>query len=213
MTQLADSIETEPLSSAQRILNAAHELFFEHGFGAVSTARLAEAANVSKSTIYKYFGDMTGVLEAVVKKEGDSFQIERAAIPEARAAYWQGLYNYGLSLLQLMNRKDIIQFEQMMHEEARHHPELGQRFYKVSFGRSHEDMTTYIAKGIELGFIDKPYPAEQLADHLISMWEGLSLVRTRLAVQEKPFDDPNGQAATVIEVLFGISLVDEIGLS
>lgn len=53
-------------------------------------------------------------------------------------------------------------------------------------------MSVYIAKRIGLGFIDKPYPA------------------TQLAVQEKPFDDSKSQAATVIEVLFGISRAYEL---
>jgi hypothetical protein len=54
-------------------------------------------------------------------------------------------------------------------------------------------MSVYIAKGIRLGFIDKSYPA------------------TQLAVQEKSLDDSKSQAATVIEVLFDISRADEIG--
>ena len=76
-------------------------------------------------------------------------------------------------------------------------------FFKSAYGRAHSELERYIGAGLEMGFITRPYPPEQLADHLLSMWTGLDLVRCRLAVDQKPYDDPATKSATVIEFMFG----------
>ena len=198
----------EVISPEERIIAAGNALFFEFGFSAVSTAKLAEEAGVSKSTIYKYFGDMRGVLRAVVERKGATFFLEVHSIPDTENEYWIGLIDYGENLLTLLNQREVIRFDQMMHEEARRNPGLGMLFYDSAYGRTHEDITAYMSRGKSLGYVNKPAPAAQLADYLICMWEGLAMTRTRLDVQTKPFDNPRSQSIEAIETLFSVSIRD-----
>lgn len=55
-------------SKRQSILKGATTLFLEQGFNAVSMDKIAQAAPVSKATLYKYFASKSDLLAAVIKE-------------------------------------------------------------------------------------------------------------------------------------------------
>ncbi|HET6937238.1 MAG TPA: helix-turn-helix domain-containing protein [Nocardioides sp.] len=55
--------------AAERILDAAGELFAEHGIGAVSMGDVARAAGCSRATLYRYFADRRELQVAYVHRE------------------------------------------------------------------------------------------------------------------------------------------------
>jgi TetR/AcrR family transcriptional regulator, mexJK operon transcriptional repressor len=186
-----------------RIMKAARELFLVHGFSAVSTDKLCKEAGVSKTSLYKYFGDMSGVLSAVVLMQGDVVTVGTTQKPQTEAAFWDSLINYGTNLLTLLNQKQIIEFDRMLHEQSRKHFNVAQSFYDASYGRTHVELTAMIQVGKENGFIKKAQSAEQLADYLFCIWQGLSFVKTRLGLIEKPFADPKVRVLNGLRALFG----------
>jgi AcrR family transcriptional regulator len=204
---LKQGAEPAPPTKA-RILHAARALFFEHGFSAVSTDSLSRAAGVSKASIYKYFGDMHGVLAAVVNHEGDSLSVDVVPVADTSDAFWLALITYGTNLLVLLNQDFCIQLDRMMHEEARKHPELIRIFYDAAYGRGHREMIELIAHGQAKGFIRKAQSADALADNLASMWNGLAFTRTRLGLIDRPYDNPAAWARQCVETLFA----DDMGL-
>jgi len=185
-----------------RIINAARDLFFQHGFSAVSGDQLCKAARVSKTSLYKFFGDMAGVLSAVVINEGDLFDLYVDEVPETEREFWKSLWSYGTRLLSLLNDPFCIQLDRMLHEEARANPALADSFYKNAYGKCHQDITALIALGQERGFLKNAEPAEDLADNLISMWEGLRFVRARLGRNDPPYPDPSSWSRQCLETLF-----------
>lgn len=193
MTDEADRTPTET-----RILDAARALFFTEGFGAVTTDRLCREAAVSKTSLYKYFGDMDGVLAAVVRREGDVFSLRVKAHPETPEAFRAALVAYGTNLLRLLNEPFCIQFDRMMHEQARSRPDVARAFYDAAYGRAHRDVTGLIAEARARGFIDRDAEPAVLADNLISMWEGLAYVRTRLGLQTVTAEDPERRSAQIV---------------
>ena len=62
-----------------RILSSAKKLFFTEGFDRVSVERLTKEASVSKTTLYKYFGNMPGVLKAIAESEADQFDFSASS--------------------------------------------------------------------------------------------------------------------------------------
>lgn len=185
-----------------RILDAARALFFAHGFSAVSTDRLSKEAGVSKTSIYKYFGDMTGVFAAVVRREGDVYQLGFDTLPDTAEAFWKSLISFGDRLLTLLNQSFCIQLDRMLHEEARKQPELVRSFYNLAYGRGQAELSRMIAHGKDKGFVTKPQSASDLADNLLSMWEGLCVVRSRLGISERPFTDPSAWSKQCVQALF-----------
>jgi TetR/AcrR family transcriptional regulator, mexJK operon transcriptional repressor len=185
-----------------RIIHAARTLFFERGFSAISTDTLSRAAGVSKASIYKYFGDMHGVLVAVVGEESDSLSVDVVPMADTRDEFWQALITYGTNLLVLLNQDFCIQLDRMLHEEARAHPELIRIFYNAAYGRGHREVTKLIEHGQSKCFIRKPQAAEALADNLVSMWNGLAFTRTRLGLVNRPYENPTAWAKHCVETLF-----------
>jgi len=76
--------------AAQRILDAAGELFAEHGIGAVAMGDVARAAGCSRATLYRYFADRHELHVAYVHREARrvaglvSADAARAKDPETR---------------------------------------------------------------------------------------------------------------------------------
>lgn len=190
------------LDTEERILVAARKLFIEKGFSGVSGDALCKAARVSKTSLYKYFGDMSGVLIAVVTREGDLFELNVDTKPQTESAFWEELTGYGTRLLNLLNTPFCIQLDRTMHEEARRNPDLAKRFYENAYGRGHDDITALIQHGVDQGFVQSSATASDLADHIISMWEGLRFIRTRLGVSEHPFEDPEAWSKHCVDTLF-----------
>ena len=65
----------------QRLIEVATRLFLERGFEATSIDAVAEAARVSKPTVYGQYGDKRGLFTAVLRRE-----IARWLAPLAAAA-------------------------------------------------------------------------------------------------------------------------------
>lgn len=58
----------ERVQRRSQILDAALAVFLEHGFGNTTIEQLAQAARVSKRTIYSYFGDKAAVFTEMVQR-------------------------------------------------------------------------------------------------------------------------------------------------
>jgi TetR/AcrR family transcriptional repressor of mexJK operon len=189
--------------TAARILDAARELFFTEGFDAVTTDRLCRAASVSKSSLYKHFGDMAGLLAALARREGDVFAVGVDAQPKSPQALRQALVAYGTNLLTLLNQPFCVRFDRVMHEQARKQPAVAEQFYRAAYGRSHAEVAALLAFAQGRGLIAADADPPALADNLLSMWAGLSMVRTRLGLQEQPTTAPAAWAAHCVGVLLG----------
>ena len=69
------------MDNQAKILSSALELFAQHGYDAVGVQRIVAAAEVTKPTLYHYFGSKKGLLLALLEsKFGDLFQALEEAI-------------------------------------------------------------------------------------------------------------------------------------
>ncbi len=59
----------------QTILDAAEEVFAEHGFDGARVDAIAEVAGYNKSLIFQYFGDKLGLYEAVIRRADDQTRV------------------------------------------------------------------------------------------------------------------------------------------
>ncbi|UHA75543.1 TetR/AcrR family transcriptional regulator [Paenibacillus sp. 481] len=64
--------------TADKILEAAIELICEHGYQAVTTKSIAQAAGVSEMTVFRIFGTKKGILEAAIDKYSYSVPMTHA---------------------------------------------------------------------------------------------------------------------------------------
>jgi len=64
----------EPDNPRERLLAAATELFCRKGINAIGVDTIVAKAGVAKSTLYKLFGSKEGLVEAVLKAEGEAWR-------------------------------------------------------------------------------------------------------------------------------------------
>ncbi|WGS17247.1 MULTISPECIES: TetR/AcrR family transcriptional regulator [unclassified Bradyrhizobium] len=115
----------------QRLIEVATRLFLDRGFDATSIDAVAEAARVSKPTVYAQYGDKRGLFAAVLRRE-----IARWLAPLAAAAaemhvdsasdnsVEQRLTDLGRQLLQLNCGDDAIAFSRILTAQAINFPEI-----------------------------------------------------------------------------------------
>lgn len=166
-----------------RILRAAKTLFFREGFDRVSVERLVKEASVSKSTLYKYFGDMPGVLSAVAESEADQFDFDPEAVSQDPEKLKEHLIQLGTALLKVIDKTEKVQFDRLVHEQARHHPKLVSAYYKAIYVRTQEHLARLVHIGQDAGIIRADADASLLADQLLSMWLGLTRTKAILGVK------------------------------
>lgn len=186
---------------ARRILRAARELFFSEGFAGVSTDRLARAAGVSKSTLYKRFGDMAGLLRAVAEAEADHVPLSTAQVPATPEAFAARLTQMGAELIALIEQPDKVRFDRLVLEQARAHPELAKVYYEAIYARTQAQLAAFLREGQAGGVARSDLPPAVLADHLLCMWQGLAGVRSRLGLPDAdpcPAAERSRQAVTTL---------------
>jgi TetR/AcrR family transcriptional repressor of mexJK operon len=180
---------------------AAKELFFCKGFARVSTDDLAQAASVSKATLYRHFEGLNGVLRAVVEAEVESFEQGVPTVVETEGEFIEALISFGSQLLRFLNQPEIIRFSQLMFEEARSHHDLARDFYSCAYGRTQDDLSRLIQQGVDLGCLKSEHSASDLAEQLLGLWEGFGFIRALLGLTSQPFESPEQRSRSCVRIL------------
>ena len=76
------------MDNREKILNCALELFHARGYDAVGVQEIAETAGVTKPTLYYYFGNKRGLLEALLSREYAEFRREVFDGRDEREQIW-----------------------------------------------------------------------------------------------------------------------------
>lgn len=184
-----------------RILLAAKELFFKQGFARVTTDDLAQAASVSKATLYRHFTGLKGVLRAVVEAEVENFEQGVPAVVGTLEELFEALSSFGSALLSFLNQPEIIRFSQLMFEEARSHPDLAGDFYSCAYWRTQDDLSRLIQQGLDQDFLRSELSAADLAEQLLGLWEGFGFIRALLGLTSKPFENPEEWSRLCVRTL------------
>lgn len=190
----------EPAPS-MRILNAARKLFFTEGFADISIERLAREAQVSKSTLYKYFGDMTGVLRAVAEAEADDAAFGGFEVSDDPNIFTDQLIQMGADLLTLIEQPDKLRFDRLVLEQARSHPDLAETYWKAIYARTQGQLADVLQAAQGKGYMRTDLAADVLADQLLSMWQGLAAARLRLSLSPLAGRSPHERSRDAVTTL------------
>lgn len=176
------------VSAELRILNAARDLFFEHGFADVSTDMLAREAAVSKATIYRYFENMTDILRRLTELETAKISGTDQPKIETRDDLQDALTQFGLRLLNFLNLSDTIEFGRVIHEEARKNPDMGQAFFLAAYGKTHDSLTRIIQEAADNGLLALTATPQEISEDLMALFTGSGMKRAMLGVCNVPYD-------------------------
>lgn len=96
----------EPFTERQEaVLDAALALLVAGGEKAITTARIARAANCSKESLYKWFGDRDGILAAMITYQASKVRVPAGsdAVLRPLEAYISDFQSFGVDLLTVLS--------------------------------------------------------------------------------------------------------------
>jgi AcrR family transcriptional regulator len=198
---LAPEIPTDR-TARQRILAAAREQFFVHGFHSVTMDDVADGLGMSKKTIYGHFPSKNALLEAMLLEKFRCIEEELQAITaECSTDFATGLHR----LLACVQRHTQEVRPPFLRDIQRETPEL----FKVVQARRRELIDRYFSKllgeGRREGLIRKDIPVHIIIEILLGAVEAI-INPPRLAELEL---SPKSGVTAIISVILEGALTPE----
>lgn len=117
---------TERNQRREVILNVAVSLLIEHGYARTTMEQIAHGAQVTKRTIYTYFGDKSDVFAAAVER----LHSEVASGTHAGRSP-EALVELAVRIVRTLHAADAIGLHRLVIAEATQFPELAATFYST----------------------------------------------------------------------------------
>jgi AcrR family transcriptional regulator len=136
----------------EALLNAADDLFLQHGFDGVSLDSLVAHVGGSKASIYQYFGCKKGLLVALVQRRHEYFFSENALLTE--------LGTQTLREVLLDTAHKLFAFMRLIVRESQRDPEIARIAYDLGPARGQATMAKILTEAAMRGEIDCPKPYE-----------------------------------------------------
>lgn len=177
---------------AEQVLDAAKRLFIEYGFGATSMDAIAQAAEVSKATVYAHHDSKQALFAATARRECARMVGRMAiapdcedlgAVPDLEAA----LTRIGHSFIDTILSDDMTALLRMVIAEAGRFPEIGQIYYESAPRQTRQSVTRYLEQARARGLVQTP-DCELAASQFLGMLRGDVLVATLLGAQSETRD-------------------------
>lgn len=170
-----------PDAAARRraILDAALEVFAEHGFTGARMEDVARRAGIAKGTLYLYFEDKTALLEGLVHDAADpilgTLEREFAAFEGSTRDFLLLLFQHIRTEAVLSPRRHIIR---LMLAEGERFPGIADFYYREVVSRGLNLLRAINARALERGEISSDaalrFPQLVIAPVLIAaVWDGL----------------------------------------
>lgn len=125
--ELSDYHRQVRAGNRRAILDAAAELFLEVGYDGTSLARVAEAAGVSKATLFKQFPTKSQLFEATVLEAAGMPDVELDDLPAGD--FQAGLIHLGRAYADVLARPRVAGLMRTIIAELPRFPELRERTF------------------------------------------------------------------------------------
>jgi TetR/AcrR family transcriptional repressor of mexJK operon len=158
---------TEPIlgrsaRKRQTILSAGRGLFLSNGYQGTSVDQIAAAAEVSKQTVYKHFGDKQELLLIIVNDALDSTVtpfLTRIAVLGATTDLEPDLVALAADYLRAVLQEPVVQLRRLVVGEANRVPELAARYYEQAPARTLTAFADCIGRLHERGMLHVAEPS------------------------------------------------------
>jgi TetR/AcrR family transcriptional repressor of mexJK operon len=181
---MTESSET-PDSKRQAIMQAATRLFLTNNYRSVSMDKIAQAAPVSKATLYNYFDSKNDLLVAVVHEICASIVQAVTQTLSTTDDIKSNLRKIASTLVDVIYSTGGLAIHRLLLAESHEFPELGQMVYDKGVRPTLEQLETYLQQLNDSGHFSIPAPSFA-ADAFFSLLEGKLHFRCLLGVQPPP---------------------------
>ncbi|WP_414463608.1 TetR/AcrR family transcriptional regulator [Hyphomicrobium sp. DY-1] len=170
------------------IILAASELFVSRGYDGVSMEVIAEAANVSRQTIYNQFESKEALFRAIIDELVDEF-MEPLARASRDANVRETLIAFAEHTLGLLVRRKFVALYRLSLTETDRFPDFCPTVYKAGAQRAQETVAEYLREQAQNGHLELADPFVA-AGHFMALTcrdtelKALFGVESRLSSQE-----------------------------
>ncbi len=116
----------------EAILQAAGDLFMEHGYEAVSLDAVAQRAGVSKATIYARYADKDALFAAVLRQECERAVSLDSFSPDPNQSVRDTLIVLATRFLDLVTGDKAMQMNRVIVAETARAPRMAELFYETA---------------------------------------------------------------------------------
>ena len=137
------------------VLESALQLLVEGGEKALTTAGVARAANCSKESLYKWFGDRDGLLAAVIAHQAGKVRVsaETGASADAKSVE-ERLVTFGADLLTVLAGEPSLALNRLaIGQASKDDNRLGRMLLERGRGRIETQARALLERGRHLGYL------------------------------------------------------------
>lgn len=172
------------------ILEAANKVFLEVGFGAASMDSIANAAQVSKQTVYNHFGSKEDLFAAMVRDSCDKMTLAFAEAAKDGNPE-KTLRTFARHFTDVVFSKEKLAMHRILMAEVPRFPELGRVYYQSGPAIIRKFLADYFVEQNKRGTLKVANP-QFTAEQFISMVTCCRL-RSDLALEPMPSDEVKQQ--------------------
>lgn len=114
----------------QAILDGATRMFLAHGYRNASMEKIAQAAPVSKATLYNHFDSKNALFAAVIAERCESLLQTMSQVTVESGGVESNLTKIAISAVELIFSEEALAIYRLVVAESPDFPELGQLFYQ-----------------------------------------------------------------------------------
>jgi AcrR family transcriptional regulator len=141
-----------PEARAEELVEAAIEVFGEHGFRAATLEEVARRAGVSKGTVYLYFTSKEDLFRAMVEKKIiPLIEAGEASARDHTGASAELLDQMIRRLWEAMSRPDMVRLARVVQAELNHFPELRRLYFERVIQRQRRLLRSIAERGVAAG--------------------------------------------------------------
>lgn len=130
----------------QAILEAATRAFIAYGYSSTSMEAIAEAAPVSKPTLYNHFKSKQDLFAAVIECRCEALFSSLSSVQTEPNDPVAGLKAIASAFIDLVYADEAIKLYRLIIAEQQHFPELGDRIYRSGPEPVLRQMASYLAE-------------------------------------------------------------------
>ena len=188
-----------------RTLKAARKLLFANGYNGTTTVAVAREAGTSKATIYRYFGNMDGLLQKVIETEVERFKPPQSQDIVDFESFRTAMVGFGTNLLTFLNNPETIHFSRILSEQARQQPKATKLYFEAAYQGTADSFEAMIAIGAP-HCRSVALPEDARAERYVALLKGHRYERAVLGLDPAPYPEPERTSAACFDAVFKKSI-------
>jgi len=166
----------------QAILDAAKRIFIAHGYSGASMEAIAEAAPVSKPTLYSHFHGKQELFAAVIAGQCEALLSTLSRVKTEPLGPEDGLKAIAGAFVDLIYANDALNLYRLIIAEQQSFPELGALVYRSGPASVFEQLSCYL-KGLNARGVLRIADVETSSQLFLGMLQGHKHFRCLIGLQ------------------------------